>query len=107
MHGDRGSALGGRLRRADQAVCRRRTVPEPSRDGAARIRSRRIQVLRVPASSLVSVLRATLYPPLAAIANRWNDALGIDTRYPADHAAFLERCAAAGQGKPTPLLLQY
>jgi len=60
-----------------------------------------------PLPRIVADLRKTLYPPLARIANRWNEALRLDVRYPATHAGYLERCHAAGQCKPTPLLLSY
>jgi hypothetical protein len=60
-----------------------------------------------PLPSLVEQLRSALYPRLVSIANRWHERMGIATRFPVEHSAFLERCHAAGQARPTPLLLQY
>ena len=65
------------------------------------------QYFRYPLPDPLGRLRGELYPPLAAVANRWGDALGDDTVFPPTHAEFLARCRAAGQDKPTPLLLQY
>jgi hypothetical protein len=62
---------------------------------------------RYPLPTIVEDMRTHLYPRLAPIANRWNEALRIDVRYPATHAEFLERCHNAGQRRPTPLLLEY
>jgi hypothetical protein len=60
-----------------------------------------------PLPEPIASLRPQLYAALQGIANRWNAAMGIEVRYPATHAAFLDRCHAAGQARPTPLLLQY
>jgi hypothetical protein len=60
-----------------------------------------------PLPSVIAELRESLYPYLAENANRWNEAMGIDVRYPAEHEAFKTRCHEAGQTKPTPLILKY
>lgn len=60
-----------------------------------------------PLPELIQTARAHIYPHIAPIANGWYERMGLDVRFPADHAAFLKRCHEAGQERPTPLLLEY
>jgi hypothetical protein len=60
-----------------------------------------------PLPDVIADLRTRIYPRLAPVANRWNRAMGIPVAYPELHADFIERCHAAGQRRPTPLLLRY
>jgi hypothetical protein len=60
-----------------------------------------------PLPDLVAALRESLYPPLAGLANGWMARLGDPRRFPGGHADYLARCHAAGQRRPTPLLLTY
>ena len=55
----------------------------------------------------VEAMRTALYRPLSDVANRWAAALGKPEGFPDEHAAFVARCHAAGQERPTPLLLRY
>ena len=63
--------------------------------------------LAYPLPEVVAGLRPALYARLVPTANRWHERLGSDARFPPVHADFLERCHAAGQTRPTPLLLRY
>jgi hypothetical protein len=64
-----------------------------------------------PLPPVVTALREALYAGLVPLANSWSERLGTPRRpgatYPPTHAAFLDRCHAAGQRRPTPLLLRY
>src|SRR5690348_13854617 len=59
-----------------------------------------------PLPPLVQTLRERLYPPIARVANAWAQRLGEPT-FPDTLDDLLDRCARAGQTKPTPLLLRY
>jgi hypothetical protein len=60
-----------------------------------------------PLPKPVARLRETLYPPLATIANEWRRILGQPEQFPATLRDYLEQCHAAGQTRPTPLMLRY
>lgn len=111
--GSRGCAvLPGLL---DPEACREMAAlyPDDSRFRSRVIMSRHVfgrgeyKYFAYPLPPTVAKLRTMLYPQLAPIANEWSRRLGGERSYPASLEEFLERCHAAGQVKPTPLLLQY
>ncbi|ROL89554.1 2OG-Fe(II) oxygenase [Pseudomonas chlororaphis] len=65
------------------------------------------QYFAYPLPQRVAELRGQFYPRLVPLANRWNQLMNIPVQYPPRHEDFLQRCHAAGQQRPTPLLLQY
>jgi hypothetical protein len=96
------AALAGLYSGAPPQVFRSRVVMQRHGFGQGEYR-----YFSYPLPAVVAGLRTALYPHLAPVANQWNTAMGIPVRYPAQHADFLARCHAAGQVRPTPLLLQY
>jgi uncharacterized protein len=60
-----------------------------------------------PLPEPVATLRQNLYGPLAPVANRWAERLGVRERFPVDLEGLARLCARHGQRRPTPLLLRY
>ena len=87
---------------ADEARFRKRVLMERLRFGAGEY-----QYFADPLPPLVARLREAAYGPLAAIANDWQRRLERPASFPPTLAGFLRRCHAAGQTKPTPLMLRY
>jgi len=65
------------------------------------------QYFDYPLPDIVAALRQVAYPPLAVTANRWSRAFNRTPEYPDSLEEFLARCHAAGQTRPTPLMLKY
>jgi hypothetical protein len=108
-----GSAMIERLLSADECQAIARLYPQDDLFRSRVVMERHgfgrgeYKYFRYPLPDLIADLRTAVYPHLVPIANRWNAAMGMDIRYPEQHADFIERCHQAGQDKPTPLLLQY
>jgi uncharacterized protein len=109
----RGHALPGRMLAARECeALRRRFHHEPSFRSTVDMEPRRFgrgryRYFDYPLPLPVQKLRESLYPPLAAIANRWQERLGRPERFEPELTGFLARCHAAGQTRATPLLLRY
>jgi hypothetical protein len=86
----------------DDAAFRKRVVMQKHGFGRGEYR-----YFAYPLPPLVQALRTSLYAELAPIANRWRARLGLASEFPATLEAYLEKCHAAGQARPTPLVLRY
>jgi len=110
---ERGHALTPPVLRAEECTALAALFPDERRFRSRIVMERHrfgvgeYKYFAAPLPPLVAALRRHLYPPLAAIANRWRSATGSAERFPARLDAFLAHCAAHGQARPTPLLLRY
>jgi hypothetical protein len=111
--GEHGCAMLGKLLSPDECRAISSFYPDDSRFRSRIVMARHgfgkgeYKYFAYPLPDLIAGLRNALYPRLVPIANHWNERLGIGMHYPVEHADFLELCHAAGQFRPTPLLLQY
>jgi len=86
----------------DDAAFRKRVVMQQHGFGQGEYR-----YFAYPLPPVVQRLRESLYAELAPVANRWREQLGLEPDFPAELAKYLDRCHAAGQNRPTPLVLRY
>jgi len=109
----RGSAVMPRLLAVDECAALAGLYDDDARHRSRVVMARHgfgrgeYKYFRYPLPDTIQALRAALYPRLVPLANRWNEAMNIGVAYPPRHEAFLARCHAAGQARPTPLLLRY
>lgn len=108
-----GHALIPQLLQPDDCAALARSYADPARFRRRIVMARHgfgrgeYQYYAYPLPSPVQALREAFYAALAPLANRWQAALDLPTRFPDTHADFLARCREAGQSQPTPLLLRY
>lgn len=108
-----GAAATGPLLDAGECIALRRLYDEPARFRSRVVMARHgfgkgeYQYFADPLPGPVLGLRQAFYPRLAPLANGWYERMDLPVRFPAAHAEFLERCHAAGQVRPTPLMLKY
>ena len=72
-----------------------------------RFGSGQYRYFRYPLPGLVADLRAAFYPHLLPIARDWAAKLGRPAPWPDTLDKWLDQCHAAGQTRPTPILLRY
>ncbi|MBS1519789.1 MAG: 2OG-Fe(II) oxygenase [Bacteroidetes bacterium] len=60
-----------------------------------------------PLPVIIELIRYSVYPHLAPIANNWMRVLNINKQFPETHRELLEECLAHQQTRPTPLILRY
>jgi hypothetical protein len=110
---DRGYAIVTGLLRAEECREVAAMYAEPARFRSRIVMQRHgygqgeYQYFAYPLPEIIARLRQATYSELAPIANRWRQALGQNGAFPDDLASYLAQCHAAGQNRPTPLLLKY
>lgn len=108
-----GCALTGPLLTADEAAEIAALYPDVSRFRSTvdmrryRFGEGEYRYFAEPFPDAVVALKQALYPRLLPIARDWWTLLGRDTPWPATLDEWLHMCHAAGQTRPTPILLKY